>query len=67
MLKIAEVVARGAIKRKESRGSHMRTDHPDRDDENFLKHTIIGLEDKNLDINYKPVTLGMFEPKERVY
>ena len=67
MLKIAEVVARGAIKREESRGSHMRTDHPDRDDENFLKHTLIGLEDKNLDINYKPVILGMFEPKERVY
>jgi succinate dehydrogenase / fumarate reductase flavoprotein subunit len=67
MLKIAEVVAKGAIKREESRGSHMRTDHPNRDDENFLKHTLIGLEDKNLNIKYKPVTLGMFEPKERVY
>ncbi len=67
MLKIAEVVARCAIKREESRGSHMRTDHPDRDDNNYLKHTLIALEDKNLNINYKPVNLGMFEPKERVY
>ena len=41
MLKIAEVVARSAIKREESRGSHMRTDHPNRDDENYLKHTLI--------------------------
>ncbi len=67
MLKIAEVVARCAIKREESRGSHTRTDHPDRDDENYLKHTLIELDDKNLNISYKPVTIGMFEPKERVY
>ena len=55
------------IKREESRGSHTRTDHPDRDDENYLKHTLIELDDKNLNISYKPVTIGMFEPKERVY
>ncbi len=67
MLKIAEVVARSAIKREESRGSHMRTDHPNRDDKNYLKHTLIVSKDENLNISYKPVTLGMFEPKERVY
>lgn len=67
MLKIAEVVARSAIKREESRGSHTRTDHPNRDDENYLKHTLIELKDEILDIYYKPVTIGMFEPKERVY
>ena len=67
MLKIAEVVAKGAIKREESRGSHTRTDHPNRDDKNYLKHTVIVLKDNNLKISYEPVTLGMFEPKERVY
>jgi succinate dehydrogenase / fumarate reductase, flavoprotein subunit len=67
MLKIAEVVAIGALERKESRGSHTRTDHPDRDDAHHLKHTLAVLRDDTIHIRYKPVTLGMFEPKERVY
>ena len=67
MLKIAEVVAVGAIQRRESRGSHKRNDYPDRDDEKFLKHTIVSSKDGKLVINYKPVKLGKFEPKERVY
>ncbi len=67
MLKIAEVVAYGAIKREESRGSHTRIDYPDRDDENYLKHTLAVLKNGNIDLNYKSVNLGMFEPKERVY
>ena len=40
MLDVAETVANSALKRKESRGSHTRTDFPKRDDENFLKHTL---------------------------
>lgn len=67
MLKLAEVVAIGAIKRQESRGSHTRTDHPERDDENFLKHTLIQLTDGKLHVSYKPVILGKYQPKERVY
>jgi succinate dehydrogenase / fumarate reductase flavoprotein subunit len=67
MLLLAESVARGALDRKESRGSHKRTDYPDRDDANFLKHTLAVLMDGKIDIFYKTVTLGMFEPKERVY
>jgi succinate dehydrogenase / fumarate reductase flavoprotein subunit len=67
MLKIAEVVAYGAIRRKESRGSHTRIDHPDRDDDNYLKHTLATLRNGKIDISYKPVNLEMFEPKERVY
>ena len=67
MLQLAEVVAIGALAREESRGSHTRTDYPLRDDTNFLKHTIVSLQDEKLDISYKPVELSMFEPKERVY
>ena len=67
MLQLAEVVAIGAMARKESRGSHTRTDYPLRNDANFLKHTIVALQGKEISISYKPVKLGMFEPKERVY
>lgn len=67
MIKIAEVVAKGAINREESRGSHTRTDHPNRDDGNYLKHTLVTLEDDELHVEYKPVILGMFKPQERVY
>jgi succinate dehydrogenase / fumarate reductase flavoprotein subunit len=67
MLLLAEAVARGALAREESRGSHTRTDCPERDDRNFLKHTLVGLRDGTLYVSYKPVTLGVFEPRERVY
>ena len=45
MVKLAEVVAIGAIKREESRGSHTRTDYPERDDDNFLKTYYFTLQD----------------------
>jgi succinate dehydrogenase / fumarate reductase flavoprotein subunit len=67
MMLIAEAVAKGAIKRKESRGSHFRTDFPKRDDENFLKHTMANLREGIIEIGYSPVKLGRFPVKERVY
>jgi len=67
MLLLAECVAYGAIERKESRGSHKRTDYASRDDKNFLKHTITSLQNKEIQVTYKPVTMGIFEPEERVY
>ncbi len=64
---LAESVALAAINREESRGSHARIDYPLRDDEKFLKHTIISLNSGEIHISYKPVNIGIFEPKERVY
>ena len=40
MLDVAEAVAQSALQRKESRGSHQRLDYPERDDENYLKHSL---------------------------
>jgi succinate dehydrogenase / fumarate reductase flavoprotein subunit len=68
MLDFAAFIVEGAIFRKESRGAHFRDDFTERDDENFLNHTY-GYMDKNGDIriDYKPVTIGKYEPTERRY
>lgn len=67
LVELSETVAYGALMRKESRGSHMRTDYPSRDDEKFLKHTITYLKNGEIEISYQDVNIGMFEPQERVY
>ncbi len=67
MILLAEVVAHSALKREESRGSHTRTDYPKRDDARFLNHTIITIQNGEMQVTYKPVTLGMFKLKEREY
>lgn len=66
MLRIAEVVLIGALTRQETRGAHARTDYPKRDDENFLKHTLVyyGKEPK---ITWHPVTITRYVPMERKY
>jgi succinate dehydrogenase / fumarate reductase flavoprotein subunit len=67
MLEIAEVVAMSAANRKESRGGHSREDFPDRDDANWLKHTLIWNKNGKLEIGYKPVVITKHQPKARVY
>ena len=67
MLQLAEVVALGALAREESRGSHTRRDHPQRDDGRFLAHTVAATEKGEVTLVYKPVTLGMFKVEERGY
>jgi len=67
LLEIAEVIAMCAANRKESRGGHSREDFPDRDDANWLKHTLIWNKNGKLEIGYKPVVITKHQPKARVY
>jgi succinate dehydrogenase / fumarate reductase flavoprotein subunit len=67
MIDIAEATAMASAWRKESRGAHYRTDYPNRNDNEYLVHTMIYRAEDNLEIRTKPVKLGIFEVKERKY
>jgi fumarate reductase flavoprotein subunit len=67
MLDCAEAVAFSGLARKESRGSHQRTDFPKRDDEKYLKHSLAYRSDGAPKIEYKDVVITKWPPKERVY
>jgi len=67
MIDIAEVTAFSALWREESRGAHYRIDFPKRNDDKFLLHSLVSRDKENLVMKTKPVTLGLFELKERAY
>ena len=68
MLDIAACMLEGGIARKESRGAHARPyDHPTRDDENFMKHSITYWVDGAPKLSYKPVRVTTYQPQERKY
>ena len=67
LVDLAEVIAYGALLRRESRGAHFRTDFPKRDDAGWLKHTLATRRGDEFEIAYEPVRITMFPPKERTY
>ncbi len=68
LLDLAEVLVVGARARNESRGGHMREDYPNRDDVNFMRHTMAYREeDGSVRLDYKPVTQTRYLPMERKY
>jgi fumarate reductase flavoprotein subunit len=67
MLDAAEAVAFGALARQESRGSHQRTDFPQRDDKRFLKHSLAYRTEGDPRISYSDVVITRWPPAERVY
>jgi succinate dehydrogenase flavoprotein subunit len=67
MLEIAESVMHSALQRKESRGSHQRTDHEQRDDTKYLKHSLAYRTETAPRVDYKDVTITRWPPGERIY
>ena len=70
LMEVAEATAVAALERKESRGAHSRYDYPERDDVNWLKHSLYFPAEKKVgkrDVNFTPKTVDTFEPKVRTY
>ena len=75
LLRLAKVTMGGGASRLESRGAHAREDYPDRDDENWMKHTLARIDNAGtVTLDYRPVhsftlsdEIDYIEPKVRVY
>jgi succinate dehydrogenase / fumarate reductase flavoprotein subunit len=67
LLDLAESLVISALARKETRGGHAREDYPNRDDENFMKHTMAYLTEDGVKLDYKPVVITRYQPMERKY
>jgi succinate dehydrogenase / fumarate reductase flavoprotein subunit len=68
LLELAECMVVAGLARKESRGAHARPhDFPDRDDESFMRHTMVTLQNGAPKLDWKPVTMTKWQPEERTY
>ncbi len=67
LLHLSETILRSALARTESRGAHFREDYPERNDRDWLKHTLIRRTPSGPEIFHKPVVITKFQPKPRTY
>ena len=67
MLDCAEAILLGALERKESRGAQYRTDFPERNDEDWLKHINVSRNGGAPEISYSDVTITHWQPEARTY
>ena len=68
LLELADSMVVSGLARKESRGAHARPhDYPDRDDENYMKHTIVRSVEGTPELEWRPVTMTKWQPQERKY
>jgi succinate dehydrogenase / fumarate reductase flavoprotein subunit len=67
MLDNAEAIVISAIERKESRGAQFRTDFPERNDDDWLKHINVSANGADSELTYSPVTMTQWQPQERTY
>ena len=68
LLELADCMLVSGIARKESRGAHARPyDYPNRDDENYMKHTLVSWVDGRPQLDWEPVTVTKWQPQERKY
>ncbi|MGF1490858.1 MAG: succinate dehydrogenase/fumarate reductase flavoprotein subunit [Microcoleaceae cyanobacterium] len=67
LMVVGQMILTSAFQRRESRGAHSREDYTQRDDPNFLKHTLAYYSAAGVDISYRPVKITQFRPQERKY
>ena len=67
LIDCAQATVLAALERKESRGAQFRTDYPERNDEQWLKHIDVTLHGEQPKVSYSPVTITQWQPEERKY
>jgi len=67
MLDCAQTIAVSALERRDSRGAQSRTDYPNRDDENWMKHIVTARGEEGPEVSYLPVSVTKWTPEERKY